>query len=77
MWKFGEGIFCSDVASSKFIPESLPDFGQNIAMLWLIDSVWLTSSAELLDTSALSFGLSLLISSVKSVASWLAREIET
>jgi hypothetical protein len=36
-----------------------------------------TSSAEVLETSALSYGLSLDMSSEKIVASWLAREMET
>ena len=39
--------------------------------------VWPISRAEVLEISMLSCGLSLVISSVKSVASWLAREMET
>ena len=41
------------------------------------EGVGLISIAELLETSMLSFGVSLVMSFVKSVASWLAREIET
>jgi hypothetical protein len=37
----------------------------------------LNSRAEVFETSALSCGLSLAMSSVNTVASWLAREIET
>jgi hypothetical protein len=37
----------------------------------------LISRAEVFDTSAPSCGTSFAMSSVKSVASWLAREIET
>jgi hypothetical protein len=44
---------------------------------WAMDCVGLISSAEDFETSALSCGLSLDISSVKMVASWLAREMET
>ena len=38
---------------------------------------WLTSNAEVFETSAPSWGPSFAMSSVKSVASWLAREMET
>jgi hypothetical protein len=55
-----------------FVPES-----RNHAGLWLIDGVRSTSSAEVFDTSVLSWGLSLTMSLVYRVASWLAREIET
>ena len=48
-----------------------------IPIPWPMDGVCETSSAEVLDISALSFGLSFVMSSVKSVASWLAREMET
>jgi hypothetical protein len=42
-----------------------------------IAALWPISSAEVLEMSALSCGLSLARLSVKSVASWLAREMET
>jgi hypothetical protein len=41
-----------------------------------MDGVCEISRAEVLDASALRCGLSLAMSSVKSVASWLAREME-
>lgn len=49
----------------------------SIPIPWARDGDWLISSAEVFETSALSCGLSLFMSSVKSVASWLAREMET
>jgi hypothetical protein len=42
-----------------------------------MDGGWLSSRAEVLETSELSCGLSLVMLSVKRVASWLAREMET
>jgi len=42
-----------------------------------MDGAWLSSRAEVLETSELSCGPSLVMSSVKRVASWLAREMET
>ena len=50
---------------------------QPIPIPWAIDGDWLISSADVFETSTLSCGLSLVMSSVKSVASWLAREMET
>jgi len=41
-----------------------------------MDGDWI-SRAEVLETSAVSCGQSLAMSLVKTVASWLAREIET
>jgi hydroxylamine reductase (hybrid-cluster protein) len=48
-----------------------------IPIPWAMDGAWLNSRAEVFETSALSCGLSLAMSSVNTVASWLAREIET
>jgi len=42
-----------------------------------IDGTWLNSRAEVFETSAPSWGLSLSRSSVNIVASWLARKMET
>ena len=41
------------------------------------DVPWSIPSADVFETSVLSCGVSLVMSSVKSVASWLAREMET
>ena len=41
------------------------------------EGVRLISIAELFETSVLSFGVSLVMSFVKSVASWLARDMAT
>ena len=46
-------------------------------MPWATDEAGLISKAEVFDTSAPSWGPSFAMSSVKSVASWLAREMET
>jgi len=56
---------------SLFVARQIP-----ISIPWAIDVDWI-SRAEVLETSALSCGLSLARSLVKSVASWLAREMAT
>jgi hypothetical protein len=48
-----------------------------MAIPWTIDADWFISSADVFETSAVICGMSLFKSSVKSVASWLAREMET
>jgi hypothetical protein len=48
-----------------------------MAIPWAIDADWFISSADVFEISALSCGPSLATSSVKMVASWLAREIDT
>ncbi len=56
-----------------------PDLSKRgyIANSWAIDCGWLISSAEVLLTSVLSCCASRLMSLVKMVASWLARETAT
>ena len=50
---------------------------QPIPIPWKSDGPWLISRADVLETSAASWGLSFFMSSVNRVASWLAREMET
>jgi len=67
------------IAALRFCIHSLQ------GVTWLVQQIpipralvgaWI-SRADVLETSELSWGLSLVMSSVKSVASWLAREMET
>ena len=49
----------------------------SMAIPWAIDADWFISRADVFETSAVICGMSLFRLSVNSVASWLAREIET
>ena len=69
VWNYGLLTYQYPVVSSLFqraIPQPSP-----------MNEEWLTSNAEVFETSAPSWGPSFAMSSVKSVASWLAREMET
>jgi hypothetical protein len=58
--------------------EGLPVLHQSpIPIPWATDGAGLISKAEVFETSAPSWGASLALSSVKSMAWWLARERET
>jgi len=65
------------VKRDAFWPSNGRHFQSPIPSSCATDEALLISRAEVLDTSAPSCGPSFAMSSVKSVTSWLAREMET